>query len=355
MDQNGILKAQELIKRTLDNWEKEIFLFSRKCRKCGIADTKDLPLKNCQGCANVAFCSLHTTGERKKSHSELMCQELKFAMGADNYEMAISVATPNIPSNFDTKFIKKILSQNIWEYLMKHGGNKKLDFATELEFRFLTDRLSCPLTILYSSLLAKKATSVKVEEMETITLHIVGANVVEMLGLIKFEYLIHRLPKCTHLKIVFVGMELDNEENGPVEGVGECYDCSDKGNVVNYELYSMSYKEYCENTSEYTMPNYVVAFNCNLHLNDVNDEDTWNESLPFLVRHSNIPLILTNHTLTHSKESLKRMTDLNLDLDLIKTNEKNPFRSHRPIRDYELNQDMDVFYNNQYLSILIKK
>ena len=47
----------------------------------------------------------------------------------------------------------------------------------------------------------------------------------EMLGLIKWELIAHRLPNCACLRIVFVGPELEEngeEEDGECEGVGEC-------------------------------------------------------------------------------------------------------------------------------------
>lgn len=82
--------------------------------------------------------------------------------------------------------------------------------------------------------------------------HIVGANVMEMLGIIKWEYVMHRLPKCQTLRCVFIGPELENEENGTCDGIQECPDCSDQGRKMFYEMRCMTYKQY-KKDSEYTV------------------------------------------------------------------------------------------------------
>ena len=79
-----------------------------------------------------------------------------------------------------------------------------------MEFRFLSDRLSGPLTIVHacSSLIDEMANGVEMGVCRDLTVHIVGANVVEMLGIIKWEYLTHRLPALENCRIVFIGPEL---------------------------------------------------------------------------------------------------------------------------------------------------
>ena len=45
----------------------------------------------------------------------------------------------------------------------------------------------------------------KIENVTELTVHIVGSNVIEMLGIIKWEYIVHRLPKLKTLHLVFIG------------------------------------------------------------------------------------------------------------------------------------------------------
>ena len=74
-----------------------------------------------------------------------------------------------------------------------------------MEFRFLSDRLSGPLTILYGANKHGLSQGKKIEDVTDLTVHIVGSNVIEMLGIIKWEYIVHRLPKLMNLHLVFIG------------------------------------------------------------------------------------------------------------------------------------------------------
>ena len=57
---------------------------------------------------------------------------------------------------------------------------------SEMEFRFLSDRLSSPLTLLFAG--SKYGLHNKrIETVQELNIHIVGSNVMEMLGIIKWE------------------------------------------------------------------------------------------------------------------------------------------------------------------------
>ena len=55
----------------------------------------------------------------------------------------------------------------------------------------------------------------------SLTVHIVGADFYDILGIIKWEYLAHRMPALKNLSIIFVGPALDQENDGS-ESVGQC-------------------------------------------------------------------------------------------------------------------------------------
>ena len=74
-----------------------------------------------------------------------------------------------------------------------------------MEFRFLCDRLTGPLTILHSADKYGLAKGKRVQDATELCIHIVGSNVIEMLGIIKWEYIVHRLPKLMNLHLVFIG------------------------------------------------------------------------------------------------------------------------------------------------------
>ncbi len=122
--------------------------------------------------------------------------------------------------------------------------------------------------------------------MAEFTLHLAGANIMEMLGLIKWELIAHRLPSLCTLRVVFVGPQLEEqgeEEEGECEGVGECQDCSDLGRRVVYEIRKQPYEEYSK-SPHYRPPDMVAALNCGFHEHaEEPQSDTWRPALPFLV------------------------------------------------------------------------
>ena len=125
------------------------------------------------------------------------------------------------------------------------NGDQKVDLR-EMEKRFLSDRLTGPLTLLYVAQLCKLAKGISISQRKELVIHIAGSNTVEMLGIIKWEYLAHRLPHLESMRLVFIGPELaDHEEedslisaiaNGDGNPLGICGNCADQGRAIHYEV-----------------------------------------------------------------------------------------------------------------------
>ena len=125
-------------------------------------------------------------------------------------------------------------------------GDQQVDLR-EMERRFLSDRLTGPLTLLYVAQLCRLAKGGSIGQKKELVIHIAGSNTVEMLGIIKWEYLAHRLPHLESMRLVFIGPELaDNEEedslisaiaNGDGNPLGICGNCADQGRAIHYEVY----------------------------------------------------------------------------------------------------------------------
>lgn len=258
-----------------------------------------------------------------------------------------------MPSQLDKEF--KLLSA-----MEQVVGPAVSSREQEMERRFLSDRLSGPLTILHA---AQKhglsPSSGAISTAERVTVHVVGANVVEMLGIIKWEFIGHRLPACEDLRLVFIGLELEShgeEEDGVCPGLTACEDCIDRGKSVTYEVRPTSYEKYF-NSSAYTKPDVVAALNCGFHEFEAEEaKDTWRSSLPLLFSEVGVPVVFTSYTLTEAKRDLERVKrvvaeDGGRELSFDTSCQENPFRSFRPIRDYEFSENRDVFYNNQYYSV----
>ncbi len=108
-----------------------------------------------------------------------------------------------------------------------------------MEFRFLTNSLSSPLTLLKGYLTASINSS---PTKTNLVIHVVGSDIVEMLGIIKWEYILHRLHKVNSIRIVFIGLQLTEEEDGECQGIGECADCNEAGRTMKYEIRKKTYK-----------------------------------------------------------------------------------------------------------------
>ena len=127
----------------------------------------------------------------------------------------------------------------------ENDGDQKVDLR-EMEKRFLSDRLTGPLTLLYVAQLCKLAKGISIGQKKELVIHIAGSNTVEMLGIIKWEYLAHRLPNLESMRLVFIGPELaDHEEedslisaiaNGDGNPLGICGNCADQGRAIHYEV-----------------------------------------------------------------------------------------------------------------------
>lgn len=162
----------------------------------------------------------------------------------------------------------------------------------------------------------------------------------------------------TTLHLVFIGLELDNEEtDGECPEIQSCDKCSNVGRNITYDIRKMSYEDYCTKCPEYCVPNIVAAFNCGFHeFHQQPEKETWAKSLPFLTKHTGVPLIFTSYTYTEAGRDLelvqKASSSAQQPLKVEVAKMRNPFRSFRPVRDFEYDNDCDVFYSNQYFSVV---
>ena len=351
---NAAKMAEILTGKDLEPHEKEIFLFPKACRVCRLA--KKDGMIDCEDCMNVTYCSDQHKAEHLETHKKRFCHELKYAMVCDNYESTVSISSPAVPRQVDTKFnlARDMESHLKFSSNSKHGQN--VDLA-EMEFRFLSDRLSGPMTIVYCGATYGLKNDTKIQNVSELTIHLVGSNIVEMLGIIKWEYILHRLPKLNSLHLVFIGLELDGEEeDGVCPDLEPCSRCQDKGRAIKYDIRKMSYEKYCESL-QYIMPDMACAFNCGFHeYTKEPSKDTWKPALSYLTRHAGVPLIFTSYNLSEAQADYQLILE-NSNSELISQACKvvNPYRSYRSIRDFEFDHDNDVFYCNQYLSVVNAK
>ena len=87
--------------------------------------------------------------------------------------------------------------------------SNKLPGYQESELRYLTFLYTCPLSVLYGVEQAGLSSG-PVEEVENLTIHLVGARLAEMRHLVGWEIIALRLPKLKSLHIVFIGDEVSS-------------------------------------------------------------------------------------------------------------------------------------------------
>ena len=188
------------------------------------------------------------------------------------------------------------------------------------------------------------------------TVHIAGANVYEVMGIIKWEYLAHRLPALRNLQLVFIGPQLEEEEEEGSVNVGQCQDCTDLGRNISHQMFCLTYSEY-RKVSSFSQPDIVIVQNCGFHEYDTASQEWregWGEGrgLQSLL-HPAALLAFTSYTRTEAGADMERFSQhCQQDVEILVNCEENKMRSHRPIRDWEMDEENDVFYSNQFLSVV---
>ena len=101
------------------------------------------------------------------------------------FVFSVCIAAPPIPSKIDKDFKKLTGMKDHLKFKPDLSKPNEVDLP-EMEFRFLSDRLSSPLTLLFAG--SKCGLKDKnIEKVRELNIHIVGSNVMEMLGIIKWE------------------------------------------------------------------------------------------------------------------------------------------------------------------------
>ncbi|XP_037085848.1 putative protein MSS51 homolog, mitochondrial [Pollicipes pollicipes] len=350
------LALRLMLGRELRQHEKEMLFFPPVCECCH--RFRPAEQIECRRCHSAIYCGAEHAAQDATRHGR-WCESLRLALACDRYEARLGLADPPILPDVDEQYaplpadIVTMLSSQI---LAEREAVPDGAYVDPVLIAFLTERLSFPLTVLHA--LQRLPAGRPVQELERLTVHVVGAQMlVECLGIIKWEYLVHRLPALRAIRLVFVGPELfrgcGRDMAGAVEdsGATRCEDCTRRQRDVVHEMRPTTYHAYCRGP-HWTRPDVVVCFNSGIHEFAEREEDTWRESLPFLVRHDDVPLILTAYTRTELDRDLAQLERAVPDLRTRLEPAKNPYGSTKPVRDMCREDDCDVFFLNQFLAVV---
>merc|ERR1712076_191886 len=127
---------------------------------------------------------------------------------------------------------------------------------------------------------------------------------------------------------------------------------------MGYRVYCGTYTNYLH-TDVFTKPDLVLAQNCGFSEFEASaDCEGWTEGWAGLdsLLQGDCPLVFTSYTMGEARQDLARLLDtVDGEVDVLTRCESNPMRSHQPIRDWERDQDRDVFYSNQFLSVVKRR
>lgn len=319
------------LNRKLEPYEKEMFKFPKACYVCHKPDTRELV--DCPSCPCASFCKEH----KDDPFHVARCQQLGFCYDMDIASTVFIRHPPrnSIPYHTEKAYLPASIKHFIELYM---NEDKTLLVNSDIQTAHTSEYLTRPLTLLHA-----------LEKLEylpgsTMTIHVIGANLIELDGVEIWETLLHWIPSLTTLKIILVGPDLDNEKSE----CSICDCCMEKGMKLNLETYGLLYKEYVD-IDTFVKPDIIAGFNVGIAEweNVGSPEDTWSQSL-LVLPEQKCPFVLTSYTDGELKKEHARLCKvLNKKLDCLYGG-KNDFSSLRPHRDYETEY---VYYQNQYMMV----
>ncbi|RDB18194.1 hypothetical protein Hypma_000529 [Hypsizygus marmoreus] len=265
-------------------------------------------LKRCETCHLSYYCCDSHWQAVKKLHSGQPCEDGHDGLSqcGINQEILIDHAF--------SEFIQRTKAGAfVWAPQKPHtkwtslkGKTWKTEFGADLANQFkvsgdklgawiraASDGLSMPMSILWS-LETLNGSNDSWTRQETLDIHILGSYENEVVGVVWFEEILHRLPEVKHLKLVLCGPELDqfSREKG-FKGEADldvCRDCRKKGRKMSRRLFAQTYHDVIlTQRGTYTVPDLAIAFNAGT---SKQSQHTWIPTMAALVK-GKIPTVFT--------------------------------------------------------------
>ncbi|XP_014477534.1 PREDICTED: uncharacterized protein LOC106745970 [Dinoponera quadriceps] len=323
---------QSNLKRDLVPYEVQMITLAKSCFICH----RQANLHTCTICYSCNYCNEHLE-IFTKYHTESICMDMQLCLKIDtlfqkDYQFLLKFFMfPN--SNRPIVDMKSFISHYV----------SRAD-STNDEDCLYSDYSSGPLTLYYgmkdSDLLSKFECN---RPEGNFVVHIIATNYVDKEYIGAWELLLHLASMIENLKIVLIGPKLIYERNV----INTCFKCKRCRQKFTYEFYGASYHHYV-NSLSYESPNLIAAFHV-----DFSDSDKETCSKLFLqIRKQKCPFILTSKSEFKSEQNINMVAEvLDSPLNLV-YHGKNRFRSNRPQRDSEHEED-GMFYRNNYLALLL--
>lgn len=288
----GLIKTE--LSRDLNPYEKQIIMLARSCYICH----KQMNLDICKKCYNFNYCSDHA--DALINHSYMDCENFKKCLISDIGLSKIK-ALPRVKFvSFPDKVNKTRHAETMVDFLSIYVHIPLIfvkRFSTFAINHFYSDYATTPLT-LYHQL--KEENLFRPEIVQSCYIvHIIAANLIEKEYSPAWELLLHVSNRIKNLKIVLIGLKLENER-GNLE---LCNRCTRRKQKLSFECHRMLYHSYVESDS-YTRPNVIMG--CQV---DLNNWEMLSKTI-LKLRDQNCPLILTGESKLKVKQNNKKLEEI---------------------------------------------
>lgn len=214
----NLRKLEEILKRKMLPFEKEIILFPRLCIEPNCREFIFENLIGCESCFQVAYCKNipHHSLEQHK----LWCKYYSRFYEIIEFQESFGKIDPSLPTKILSETIKSNDIKSIFnklscgKFFFVHDSRifkmylfllNISVFENTLEYIVMTQIATCPLTAWYAIKLTGNI------EKSSLTIHLIGSELeFEADVLQKWElFFMHLTPTLKTLNIVFIGPELN--------------------------------------------------------------------------------------------------------------------------------------------------
>lgn len=324
----SVMKLVEVIlRRSVTYIETQMLLFPPLCNLCHSYEQNKM--YSCIGCNNVMYCSQeHQQNDIK--HKQV-CRYLFLSYKIDLQRYFNQNTAYNFKMLGDFKMFKTFPEslEKIFKPYSQNLSSEELLLSEPLSY-FIT--------------LAFVIEKVYKNECNSLTIHVVGADTMELLAIQALPFLFKLLPKLSNLKIFMIGPNLPKHISVPPKIQDNC---------SLYLVKEKLYHDYIQG-GDFNYPDIIAIYNCGFcEFVTEPEKDRWKNTLPVISSLSNTTVVLTSYSAKESSSDFKRLCESGKrdKFDVVMECKLNPFGSLYPHRDWEIQND-GVFYVNKYLSVL---
>lgn len=323
-------KTENILKRPMENYEKQIILLSKSCMKC----RRQTELQTCERCHSVNYCNYHAKWFHSYHANSIYCKSFRRLLNI-NITKCIYDIKADIISRYNKLFCfhhfsitvpfintgKKPNIENIRSFFsqyIKISNDMLLSPAVD---HIIIDYVSKPLAIYYGLEKTYILDKIISPSSECIIHVICGyVELVDENDLRAWELLFHLLPKLFSVVIVLIGPNLSDVDSGYIEC---CVECCIKKKKLRYIYVAHSYDVYISSPYSFKDPDIIVSF----HTEMFNFFKCKKSIKAMKSRESPLVLIsLTKKQATRAVQIIKKFTDTTE----VPTYIKNPFCSFIP-------------------------